>query len=278
MSTIGDVLSGQARWVVLEADCAEVLPMLPPRSVDHVIQDPPFSKHVHSLQRRQGGIGRAWGRGEGAQVVAASLGFEHLSEELRRVVAVQAARVARRWVLTKTDEESRHLWQAELERAGARHVRCGVWRKVNGQPQLSGDRPAVGHESFEIAHARGQRLRWNGGGHPAWWDVPCLWEVPIATDRHGTGDRVHTTQTPIPLWLAIVERFTDPGDLVLDPFCGSGSLGIACVRLGRRYIGMDNGMDATGKPWAQWAREGIEAESRGLSRSAARAGQMGLFA
>jgi DNA modification methylase len=78
--------------------------------------------------------------------------------------------------------------------------------------------------------------------------------------------------------MEILADFTDPGELVLDPFCGSGSLGIACVRLGRRYLGMDNGKDANGKPWAEWAREGIRAEEQGLSRGPARVGQMGLFA
>lgn len=114
-------------------------------------------------------------------------------------------------------------------------------------------------------------MRWNGGGRHG------RWMHPIAQE-HVTGEsRVHATQTPLSLWLEIVEDFTDPGELVLDPFCGSGSLGIACARLGRRYIGMDNGADENGKPWAEWAREGIQAEERGLTRAAARAGQGSLF-
>lgn len=123
-------------------------------------------------------------------------------------------------------------------------------------------------------------MRWNGGGKHASWcavDAPLTYRFPIATDRHGTGERVHTTQTPLALWLALVEDFTDPGDVVLDPFAGSGSLGTACLRLGRRYIGMDNGADGNGKPWADWAREGLAAEEQGLSRGAAKAGQLPLL-
>lgn len=263
--------------------------MVPPKSVHHVIADPPFSAHVHGLQRRvltgphrqdpkKGGHGiparDGFYRGN---PTTKALGFAHLTAELRRTVAVQSARMAARWLIFKSDEESRHLWQNEIERAGGRHVRCGVWHKLNGQPQLSGDRPAVAHEAFEIAHARGERLRWNGGGMHAWWDTPCLWEVAIATDRNRTGERVHTTQTPLGLWLEIVEQFTDPGETVLDPFMGSGSLGIACVRLGRRYIGMDNGHNEAGRSWASIAKEGLNAEGRGISRSAHVRGQGSLF-
>lgn len=259
MSTIGDVLSGQAQWVVLEADCAEVLPFLPPRSVDHIISDPPFSARVHSGQSRLDGLGG---------VEELDLGFASLSPALRNIVAEHSMRAGRRWTLLKSDLSGTAAWESDLSANGARFTRFGVWWKEGAQPQFTGDRPANGAEGIAIAHApSGGRMRWNGGGKHA------RWMHPIARE-----DRVHTTQTPLSLWLEIVEDFTDPGELILDPFCGSGSLGIACVRLGRRYIGIDNGKDAQGKPWAEWAREGIQAEEQGVSRGAARAGQLGLFA
>ncbi len=281
------VLAGESQWCVLEADCAQVLPALPPKSVAHVITDPPFSPKVHNLQRRimTGPIQSArrgiasHGAYAGAPVEKA-LGFGHITLELRRLCSVHFARAARRWIVVKADDEGRPAWEADLSRAGARHVRSGTWWKIGAQPQLSGRMPAVDFERLQISHPRGEALRWNGGGmHASWCAIPenVVYRLPIEIDRHRTGNRVHTTQTPLALWLALVEDFTDPGELVLDPFCGSGSLGIACVRLGRRYIGLDNGADADGKPWAEWAREGIQAEERGLSRSAARAGQRSLF-
>lgn len=290
MSTIGDVLSGRAQWAVLDADCSEVLPILPGQSADHVLTDPPFSAKVHALQRRvMTGPHRQFARQRGGlgkdllyhgNPIVQDLGFGHLTPELRRTCGVHFARVARRWVVVKSDDEGRPAWETELSRAGARHIRSGTWWKIGAQPNLSGRMPAVDLERLQISHARGEAIRWNGGGmHASWCAIPehVVYRYAIATDRNGTGERVHTTQTPLALWLAIVEDFTDPGDLVLDPFCGSGSLGIACVRLGRRYLGIDNGKDAAGKSWAQWAREGIQAEERGLSRGAARAGQLGLF-
>jgi len=290
MSTIADVLSSRTRWACVEADSAAVLPMLPPTSVHHVITDPPFSPNVHALQRRvmtgphqqfarqRGGIGKDL-KYHGNPIVK-RLGFGHLTPELRRLCGMHFARVARRWVVVKSDEEGRGAWQADLERAGARHLRAGTWWKLGAQPQLSGRMPAVDREAMQISHARGEAIRWNGGGkHASWCALPetLTFRFPIATDRNGTGERVHTTQTPVALWLAIVEDFTDPDDLVLDPFMGSGSLGVACLRLGRRYVGLDNGHNEADVPWAEVARVGLMAEEQGLSRGAYSAGQLALF-
>lgn len=49
----------------------------------------------------------------------------------------------------------------------------------------------------------------------------------------------HSSQKPIGLMLELVERFSDPGDLVFDPFMGSGSTGVACAQLGREFIGIE---------------------------------------
>jgi site-specific DNA-methyltransferase (adenine-specific) len=273
--SIQDVLEGRARWALVHGECEDVLPTMPDRSVAHVIADPPYSAHVHGLQRRMlRGAGKgqtnqtrrgADGRSRG-EVGPAALGFDALSPELRRACGEQFARLAQRWILAFADEESRHLWQADLEAGGARHIRCGVWRKVAGQPQLSGDRPAVGHEAIEIAHAAKGRLRWNGGG------LPAFWAHQIATDRNGTGDRVHTTQKPLDLMLCLVVQFTEFEEVVLDPFAGSGTTGVACLRLGRRFIGVEK--DAT---YAAVARERLAAESQGLTLRDARAGQQSLF-
>lgn len=282
-ATIDDVLSGRARWTVLEGDCLSILPTLPPKSVAHVITDPPYSEHVHSKQRRvlKGSGGRvAKGQRSGrGQVVEADLGFVALTPELRRLCGVHFPRIARRWILTFTDLEGQSAWQADLERAGGRHVRVGVWRKLAGQPQLTGDRPAVGCEGIEVAHVRGERLCWNGGGLPAFWEhpawspgdiapVPDYWEHAIATDRNGNS-RVHTTQKPLPLMLELVEQFTDPDDVVLDAFAGAGTTGAACVQLGRRFIGIE--MDET---YAQLARDRIRGWGPALD---GRGGQLALL-
>jgi len=50
---------------------------------------------------------------------------------------------------------------------------------------------------------------------------------------------LHPSPKPLPYMVALVERVTEPGDAVLDPFMGSGTTGVACVKTGRAFIGMD---------------------------------------
>lgn len=268
-----DVLRGRSRWSVIHGDCARILPMLPSKAVAAVITDPPYSEHVHSKNRRMlRGAGRAaktkaGGKGRYGDVGLVPLDFSALKDELRSTCSSEFVRLANRWILAFSNAEATHLWEESLEAAGARHIRVGVWVKIAAQPQLTGDRPGTGCEMIEIAHSKSERCAWNGGGHHA------VWHHMIATDRNGTGDRVHTTQKPLPLMLELIEQFTDPDEIVLDPFCGSGTTGVACLRLGRRFLGVE--LDRT---YAKVARERLAAEVDGISLRDARAGQIGLFA
>lgn len=199
------------------------------QSVDHVICDPPYSKHTHEAQRRGGGDytdARASFRRN------RSLGFAHLSAEVRAGAAVQFARIASRWVLVFTDHDGGQGWADDLKAAGLEVVRFGIWRKTGATPQFTGDRPAQGHEVIVIAHQPG-RKRWNGGGRHG------VWECPIVLDRGHNGARNHTTEKPLRLMEMLVADFTDPGDLILDPFAGSGSTGVAALGLGRRFCGWE---------------------------------------
>jgi site-specific DNA-methyltransferase (adenine-specific) len=47
------------------------------------------------------------------------------------------------------------------------------------------------------------------------------------------------TQKPVKLMCELISLFTDPGDLILDPFMGSGTTGVACIKLGNRFIGVE---------------------------------------
>jgi len=122
-------------------------------------------------------------------------------------------------------------WQhaALLEKAGVPLVRLGIWHKPNGAPQFTGDRPGVGWEAIAILHREG-RKHWNGGGHHAVW---------VCNVEHGK----HPTQKPLKLLADWVMKFTDEGETVLDPFMGSGTTGLACMKLGRKFIGIEKRPD-----------------------------------
>lgn len=257
---IAAVLSGSARWAVVCGDNRDVLPTLPDKSVSHVITDPPYRPDVQGLATSFNGF---HGKRQFIKKER-SFGYGSLSSRLRNQCGKEFARLVTGWALVFCDVESVALWVKAMP--GLRYVRTGAWVKPNAAPQFSGDRPAVGFEACVIAHAQG-KLRWNGGG------LPAVWTELVPINGPSGGDRHHPTPKPIPLMLELVELFTDPDEVVLDPFCGSGTTGVACLRLGRRFIGIEK--DAG---FAQVAQDRLQAESQGLTLRAARAGQMPLFA
>lgn len=261
-------------------DCREVVPALEERGI--VLVDPPYSPHTHMKSRagRAGDSRPAGGltlTGEGrasrANISrAVDFGFAPLSGSLRYFLAEQAARLADRWVLFFSDDEGVGAWRATLRESGLEAIRTGAWIKLGSTPQFTGDRPAVGHEEILIAHAlapngKPMAKRWNGGGKPA------IYSVPIVLERGGGHEaRVHETQKPEALILALIDDFTEPGELVYDFTAGSGTSLVCALRRGRRATGIEQReKDCEGVALR------LEAEFSGISRTPAMAkGQMGL--
>jgi site-specific DNA-methyltransferase (adenine-specific) len=182
--------------------------------VDVIITDPPYGAGTHA-----GAL--TLKSGSPSQLVD----FESTPEEQFIGLCGHAVKLAKRWVVLSC--EWRYI--AALERAGLPLVRFGLWVKPDGAPQFSGDRPGMGWEAVAILHREG-RKRWNGGGHHAVW---------VCSVERGE----HPTQKPLPLLMSWVKMFADEGETVLDPFMGSGTTGIACARLGCKFIGIEKRPD-----------------------------------
>jgi site-specific DNA-methyltransferase (adenine-specific) len=230
------------------------LASLPDKSVDHVICDPPYSDRVH---RRLGREGRADGM-EARQALA----FGSIGPDTAARVAAEAVRVGRRWLVFFGDEFTVTWWLSTVVEAGGEYVRKGLWVKPDAMPQMSGDRPSSGAEEMAICHAPrpagSGRMRWNGGGRPAIYSA-------LVNNSRGQSEHHHPTQKPLTLMEALVRDFTDPGELVCDPFAGSGTTGVACKRLGRRFIGWER------EPkYAEIARKRIEGAREQLTLGAAK--------
>jgi site-specific DNA-methyltransferase (adenine-specific) len=217
-------------------DCREVLPQI--EAVDHVITDPPYARDVYvrmdSLARQDSGT--ATRVGQGGRRVAKGGGIERMGagdigciDEMLDDVADHVARLVRRWVVVFSDAETTWRWRTAIESRGLRYVRTGAWVKPDPMPQMTGDRPCVGFEPCTIGHADGS-MRWNGGGRAAVW-------------THNTakgGDRPdHPCPKPLPLMRDLVLDFTDPSDLILDPFAGSATTLRAAKILGRMAVGIE---------------------------------------
>lgn len=198
------------------ADCRAVLPQLHDATFDAVITDPPYSERTHSNARANDGGGVRQG-------VSA---FAAITDTDLENALTQMGRVSKGWVIATLDY--RHAAQLDLQPPfGLKCQRLGVWVKTNPTPQLSGDRPAQGWESIAYFHRADTRSRWNGGGgHGNYY-------MRIA-DPEG-----HPTAKPLPLVQDLIRKFTNYGDVVLDPFAGSGTTLRAAVNEGRRAFGIE---------------------------------------
>ena len=137
-----------------------------------------------------------------------------------------AAAFGQGWVIATLDY--RHAVEFDLEPPlGLKCQRVGVWVKTNPTPQVTGDRPAQGWEAIAYLHRAKGRSVWNGGGKHG------NYVLPIAAPEG------HPTAKPLPMLRDMVRRFTDPGDVILDPFAGSGTTLRAAVDEGRRAVGVE---------------------------------------
>lgn len=215
-------------WTLHLGDCLEGLRGLPAASVEHVLTDPPYEAEAHTLGRRIKTVG---GGGNYGMTGGLALNFAPITEAEREAVADEMVRVARRWIIVFCQVEAVAAWRDALEDAGATYKRACAWLKSDAQPQLSGDRPGMGYESIVCAHKLG-RSRWNGGGKRGVYE----------SARASTIERrpaLHMTEKPLPLMEQLVRDFTEDGDLVCDPYAGSGTTGVACVRLRRQFLGWE---------------------------------------
>jgi site-specific DNA-methyltransferase (adenine-specific) len=207
----------ESPWTLHLGDCIEYLRTLPDKSVDHVITDPPYCENTHAKRNATRHL-------NGYEVQA--IDFGSIAAAQVAPLASEFLRVARRWSVAFTSDRGLAGW---IDAFGTEFVRSMVWVKADPMPQMTGDRPAHGFELMALAHPPGRKA-WNGGGSPGSY-----------VGNRGDGGRKMPHPTAKPDWLMerLVRDFTDPGETILDPFAGSGTTGVAAIRLGRKFIGCE---------------------------------------
>jgi len=201
-------------------NCLDILPGL--GSVDHVITDPPYESVMHRRIQEQ----RAKKTGHYAHQIT-DIHFSGI-DETRTESARLIAELSRGWALAFCMAEGVGAWRDAFEDAGAKWKRTLVWIKPDAMPQFNGQSPAAGFECAALAWCGAGHSKWNGGG------------------KHGTfvyskSGKVsdHPTEKPLPLMSEIVTLFSDPMQVVGDFYMGSGTTGVACVKTGRKFIGIE---------------------------------------
>ena len=137
-----------------------------------------------------------------------------------------------------------------LQKLDCRIINDITWFKPNGAPALAGRNFTASHETIlwaskgkKAKHVFNYTISKN-------WDVEndklyskgkqmrSVWSIP-STPKREKLEGNHPTQKPLELLRRLVAMCTNEGDTVLDPFCGSGTTGVACVFLQRNFIGID---------------------------------------
>ena len=231
--------------VILKGDCIQVLKSLPDASVDAVFADPPYNLQLGGdLLRpdnsRVDAVDDDWDKFDS---FAAYDAFTRAwLAECRRVLKPEGTI----WVIGSYHNVFR-LGSA-IQDLGFWVLNDIVWRKSNPMPNFKGTRFTNAHETLIwAARSQGQkRYTFNYDALKAfnedtqmrsdWTFALCTGEERI---KDADGKKAHPTQKPEALLHRVLLASTRPGDVVLDPFFGTGTTGAAAKRLGRHYIGIE---------------------------------------
>lgn len=203
-------------------DCLEVMPML--GMVDHVICDPPYEDITHKAKMN----GRRAIRTDGRKEIK-SLDFESI-DKIREPFVKKMAELCLGWSLIFCSPEGVGRWADVINESAAKYKRACVWIKPDSTPQLNGQGPAMGAENFVASWHGSGHSKWNAGGKRGVYT-----HNTNNPDREGT----HPTEKPLRLMRELLKDFTNTGETVLDPFMGSGTTGVACAKMRRKFIGIE---------------------------------------
>jgi modification methylase len=228
---------------ILEGDCRDLLARLPEKSIDLVFADPPYFLQLsHELWRpnetRVQGVDDAWDR------FADFAEYDSFTEAwlggVRRVLKDDGAL----WVIG-TYHNIYRVGRI-LQDLGFWILNDVVWVKTNPMPNFRGVRFTNAHEILIwAACSKKARYTFNYHAMKALNDglqMRSDWRLPICSGPErlrSNGAKAHATQKPEALLRRVLQASTRPGDVVLDPFFGTGTTGVAAKRLGRHWIGIE---------------------------------------
>ncbi|MGF7152744.1 site-specific DNA-methyltransferase [Novosphingobium gossypii] len=232
---------------ILTGDCIEAMRTIPDASVDMVFADPPYN-----LQ-----LGGDLARPDGSHVDAVTNDWDKFSsfatyDQFTRDWLTEARRVLKPegslWVIGSYHNIFR--LGAIMQDMGFWILNDIVWRKANPMPNFKGTRFTNAHETL-IWASMGEKSKYtfNYRAMKTLNDELQMrsdWVLPICNGAERLkkgGRKVHPTQKPEALLYRVMLATTNKGDVVLDPFFGTGTTGAVAKRLGREWIGCERESD-----------------------------------
>tara|TARA_R110002073_G_scaffold50034_3_gene132821 strand:- start:2728 stop:3837 length:1110 start_codon:yes stop_codon:yes gene_type:complete len=229
---------------IIAGDCIEVMNGLPEGSVDLIFADPPYNLQLKGALHRP----------DNSAVDAVTDDWDQFSsfaayDRFTRDWLAAARRILKPggaiWVIGSYHNIFRV--GAELQNQGFWILNDVVWRKSNPMPNFRGKRLTNAHETMIWAsRGEGSKYTFNYEALKALNEgiqMRSDWVLPICTGherlKDENGDKAHPTQKPESLLHRVMIGTTNPGDVVLDPFFGTGTTGAVAKMLGRDFIGIE---------------------------------------
>ncbi len=228
---------------ILHGDCTEILASLPAKSVDVVFADPPYNLQLQKDLYRP----------NRTKVAAVNDGWDKFADFEAYDEFTRGWLAGCRRVLKETGT----LWVIgsyhNIYRVGALMQDLGfwilndiIWIKSNPMPNFRGVRLTNAHETLIWAQKeKGAQYTFNYRTMKALNEdlqMRSDWNLPLAAGKErikSNGAKAHSTQKPEALLYRVILSSTNPGDVILDPFFGSGTTGAVAKKLGRRFIGIE---------------------------------------
>ena len=220
------------------SDFRDFLQSLDKNSVDLVLTDPPYT-----ISRKTGFSSVK----KGVKRFAVSMDFgewDHKQIDLE-AFAEETYRVLRRGgtaIVWYDAWKISHLYDAMTD-AGFKMLRLIVWNKTNPVPLNSRRTYLSGSREMAVVGVKGGNPTFHSQYDSGDYDVSGDYEDIIEDYRHPiprhSGKRIHPTQKPLDLFCELVRKHSNPGDLVVDPFLGSGTTAVAALQGNRKFSGCD---------------------------------------
>ncbi|MAU40733.1 MAG: modification methylase [Kordiimonas sp.] len=229
---------------ILQGDCIQMMNRLPEKSVDVIFADPPYNLQLKGDLHRP----------DNSHVDAVNDQWDHFDnfksyDDFSRAWLAAARRVLKDngtlWVIGSYHNIYRV--GATLQDLDYWVLNDIVWRKTNPMPNFRGKRFTNAHETL-LWCSKGEKFNkytFNYEAMKAFNDDVQMrsdWLLPICSGKERlkvNGHKGHSTQKPESLLYRVLLSSTNKGDVILDPFFGSGTTGAVAKRLGRHYIGIE---------------------------------------
>jgi modification methylase len=229
---------------IMQGDCIAAMNQLPEASVDMIFADPPYNLQLEGELHRPNNtkvdaVDDEWDKF--ADFASYDRFTEHWLKAARRILKDDGTI----WVIGSYHNIFRV--GTKLQDIGFWMLNDVIWRKTNPMPNFRGRRFTNAHETMIwCSKSKDSRHAFNYEAMKHLNDELQMrsdWLLPICSGgerlKDKQGKKGHPTQKPEALLHRVIVAATKPGDVVLDPFFGSGTTGAVAKRLGRRWIGIE---------------------------------------